>query len=137
MSAIDNIRENLRANHVSYQETKDSICVPALSEDGFEVCLGVGREGYYVSAKKWHEECGTEDEALAWFTLLLSNEARLKVESRGGFEYKWTVEIDRGEEWAPASLTSYLFYPFWMKKRVEFLQNELLTRDGTGEPATT
>lgn len=79
-----------------------------------------------ISFEGWHEEFDDTEEALNVFALGLSNECRLRECRRGSFAYKWTVEYLENGEWIEQSTTGLLLFPFWMKKSVRYLQNDLL-----------
>jgi hypothetical protein len=45
---------------------------------------------------------------------------------RGSTPTKWTVESRKDGRWTPESETGLLFFPFWRRRRIAYLQNRLL-----------
>ena len=99
-------------------------------ETSFTVGLSESREGYTVYFEGWHEDVGSEEEALNLFAMGLSDSTRLRVTSRGAKDHCWTVETREGDSWATGSTTGLLFFPFWRRKAVRYLQNAVLTEAG-------
>jgi hypothetical protein len=101
--------------------------VPPGRRDGFEVSMQIrGSGAYNVYFNGWHEGFRDADEAIKCFLFGLSRRCRLKVFRRGSTEYKWTVQYQRDGEWVDDSTTGLLFFPFWRRRDVVFLQNALL-----------
>jgi len=77
--------------------------------------------------------------ALNAFAFGLSDYCRLKVGYRGNFAYVWIVEeVDEDGDWSPCQWigcneTGLLIFPFWLKKRYSYLQNDLLERGKEGK----
>jgi hypothetical protein len=127
MDAIEEIKERLRKYpHVRYEVGASSISVLPTSDNGFTVGLYVAQDRYTVSFNGWHEHFPEPDEALECFAFGLSDECRLKECRRGSFAYRWTVESMQNGEWVTDSETGLFLFPFWMKKRVRYLQNNLI-----------
>lgn len=74
----------------------------------------------------WHEEFERPEEALECFAFGLSDQTRLCVVSRGGFDHKWTLESWDGTAWVPDSTTGLLFFPFWRRSATRHLRNHLV-----------
>ncbi len=110
-----------------YESDGSSITVFANSDNGFDVNLTIdGGNSYMVSFEAWHEETESEDEAVNLLALGLSNECRLKEYRRGKYSYKWTMELFEEGQWAEYSTTGLLLFPFWRKRSVRYLQNDLV-----------
>ena len=125
-SAIEAIREKLqRYPQLRAEETANSITVEPQQSDGFPVRLDEHGGGYTVSFTGWHEEFDTESEALNCFAFGLSESCRLRVLSRGSFDYHWTVQHLRDGAWHDDSETGLLFFPFWLRRRERYLQNHV------------
>ena len=112
--------------NIKYQFEDNSLTVSSTEETTFPVSLHVNRHVFTVSFKSWHEDFKHEKEALNCFMLGLTNLCRLKVLSRGKFEYKWILEYKEGAHWLQDSETGLLFFPFWIKKKSKYLKNSYL-----------
>lgn len=127
MSAIETIRAKLQKYpQLRYDHTPDSITVEPASPDGFFVTLQEGGGSYTVSFDGWHEHFDSEAEALNCFAFGLSDECRLRVTSRGSSDYCWTVQHLVDGDWRDGSETGLIFFPFWRRRSVRFLQNRVL-----------
>ena len=128
MDAIEQIKERLRKYpNVRYEVGAYSISVLPTSNDGFTVGLEVIQSRYTVSFNGWHEDFQEEEEALDCFAFGLSEECRLKECRRGSFAYRWTVESRQNGKWVADSETGLFLFPFWTKKDIRYLQNNLIT----------
>jgi hypothetical protein len=111
------VKKNIGKNYlIIYPETKN----------GFQVRIDVGTSKYTVSFNGWHEEFSNPEKALNCFAFGLSEECRLKVHTRGNFEYKWEVESQKENQWVSDSETGLIFSPFWRKKKIKYLQNSII-----------
>ena len=130
MDLIEEIKKRLsKYPDAHYFADASSITVLPNSPEGFSVSLGVNPGGgYTISFDGWHEEFEDKEEALNVFALGLSDECRLQEHRRGAFAHKWTMECLEDGEWTEQSTTGLLLFPFWMKKAVRYLQNDLLHR---------
>jgi hypothetical protein len=127
-SAIEAIREKLQRHpHLRAEETATSITVQPESPDGFPVRLDQHSRGYTVSFAGWHEEFESyeESEALNCFAFGLSERCRLRVLSRGSFDYRWIVQHFKDDAWHDDSETGLLVFPFWLRRRERYLQNHV------------
>lgn len=131
MNLIEDIKTRLKKYpDVRFESDPSSITVFPTSPDGFEVTLVVNAvDSYTLSFEGWHEDFEVEEETRNVFALALSNECRLKEYRRGNFAYKWTLEFLEDGHWEAQSTTGLLLFPFWMKKSVRYLQNNLLRRN--------
>ncbi|MEX2247412.1 MAG: hypothetical protein WEC75_12090 [Dehalococcoidia bacterium] len=100
-----------------------------VAADGFSVSLRVAADRFGVSYEGWHEDFDDPTEALDCLAFGLSDACRLKVCSRGGFDYKWTLESRESGDWVEDSTTGLLLFPFWRSARVRYLQNRLISAD--------
>ena len=125
MSAISHILEKLKKYpELDFEKSETSICVkPA---NGFDVWLRENANTLTVGFSNWHEEFDELEEALDCFAFGLSNKCRLKVFKRGDYEYKWVVQALHENEWYDESTNALLFFPFWRKKQVHFLQDAVI-----------
>ncbi len=79
-----------------------------------------------VGYDAWHELFADPEHALECFAFGLSSTCRLRVHSRGSFEYKWTVEVKHGEAWVEDSTTGLIFYPFWRREQIRYRCNTVI-----------
>ena len=96
------------------------------SPEGFVIEFRMGQGEYIVAFEGWHARFHDLDESLNCFAFGLSNECRLKIVSRGGKPYRWTVEHYCDGEWIPESETGLLLFQFWRSPRVTYRQNMLI-----------
>jgi hypothetical protein len=127
MSAIETIKQKLRAYpDLKFSEGANRITIHPASEDGFAVSLEVRQNTFAVSFEGWHEEFQSEDEALNCFAFGLASECRLRVELRGRMPVRWTVEHLEEGEWREDSTVGLIFTPFWRRRRVVYLRNDIV-----------
>jgi hypothetical protein len=127
MSAIEAIKQKLRAYpDLRFSEGANWITIHPASEDGFSVSLEVRQNTFTASFEGWHEEFRSEDEALNCFAFGLSSECRLRVELRGRMAVRWTVEYLEDGEWREDSTVGLIFVPFWRRRRVVYLRNDIV-----------
>jgi hypothetical protein len=130
MDPIEEIIRRLRAYpNVKYESTASLITVMPASDGGFKVALETARDRYTVFFNGWHEDFRDPVEALECFAFGLSDECRLKESRRGTFPYRWTLEIKQDEQWVAESETGLLLFPFWKRRNVVYLQNNLISRE--------
>ena len=129
MKLIEEIKRRLsKYPDVRIKSDASSITVLPASTKGFSVTLAENLgNSYTVLFEGWHEDFETAEEAMNVFALGLSDESRLREYRRGSFSYKWTLESWEDGEWIEQSTTGLIFFPFWMKLEVRYLQNNLLT----------
>jgi hypothetical protein len=129
-SVVEGIKARLQKYPTARYESGETWIrvVPALS-DGFIVQLRAGLNTYEVSFEGWHEDFGSEEEALNCFAFGLSTKCRLKVWSFASFDYKWTVEHNQDGAWLEDSTVGVLAVPF-CKRRFRYLQNNTILGSG-------
>lgn len=126
MDPLAKIREYLKARpHLHFEEGDKYISVKASNKEGFDVSFFGDGDEYTVSFDGWHQHFERSDieSALDCFGFGLSGKCRLRVSSRGGVDYKWTLEAFEDGKWVSYSTTSLLFFRFWRKKTVRYLSN--------------
>ena len=128
-----NILEEIKNRIKKYPELEliheeDTITIKALSLNGFDVWFYNGKDEYIVGFDGWHEHFKKNDtkSALDCFIFGLSNQCRLKVTSRGGKTYKWTIESLENGEWITYSTTGSLWIKFWNTPVVKYLSNGII-----------
>jgi len=114
--------------HVRHELAGNRIDIHPLDARGFRVSLIEHEPAarYTVAFEGWHEEFSDPAEVLECAVFGLSTGSRLEVWSRGHVDYRWTLEGQRGSEWVPVSTVGLLFFPFWRRARVRYLQNRVL-----------
>ena len=135
MQALDKLREKLAAHpQITVRDEGREITVLAICKDGFDVAFSADDTGFTVCLGPWHEhfEPADEQSALEYFAFGLSGEARLRVKSKGGEDYSWTLEALEDGEWRSYSTTALFFFPYWRRRRVRYLQNVALTQVTSG-----
>lgn len=128
MDAIEKLKEKLaKYPHVSYSEPHRSISVEPQAPSGFRVSLEATSNGCYVEFDRWHEELTSVDEAIDLFGFGLSKACRLAVTYRGSVASKWVVEsLHQDGRWVPIYEMGLLLFPFWLGKRTEYKQNDII-----------
>lgn len=116
-------------------ELKDGlVCVASSREDGFDVVISHDEEEYAVwFGEGWHEHFKDRDEAVACFIRGLFSDCRIRVRSRGGTQYHWTVQTREGEKWYDRSTTALFLFPFWRRRKERYLQNNYLPERPTSK----
>lgn len=128
MDVIKEIEARLQEYpHAKFESSGGSISVLPISSDGFTVRMTVNQDSFTVFFNGWHEDFQDKEEALDCFAFGLSSECRLKEYRRGNAAYKWTVESRENGEWVGDSTTGLLFFPFWLKREIRYLQNTLIS----------
>ena len=106
-------------------QEEDSLIVSPNLKTGFPVSFYDYDSEAVVSYGGWHDSFKDKEEALNWFTFGLSSSCRLQVHSRGTFEYKWIVQSFENEKWVNKDENSIIFFPYWRKRKILYLQNNL------------
>jgi hypothetical protein len=126
LSAVEEIRRKLqRYPHVQLNSAPTAITASPGSTDGFPVRLDEHGDRYTVSFAGWHEEFDSRGEALSCFAFGLSEACRLRVLSRGSFDYRWIVQHFKDGDWHDDSETGLLVFPFWRRRHERYLQNHV------------
>jgi hypothetical protein len=72
-------------------------------------------------------EFADERSAIGTFLGGLSEAYRLRVTSRGNVDYRWMIQYREGDGWINGSTVGIFRYPFWKKKKIRYLQNNLIS----------
>jgi hypothetical protein len=130
MTLLEQIIEDLKNRpQIRYEQTARAIKVSANDVNGFDVvCRDDTPEGgdFSVQGLFWHDEFDNTQEAYSCFMSCLTPQSRLEITSRGGKDYRATLQMLQGDEWVPVSTVSLAFYPFWLKKEIRYLHNHLI-----------
>jgi hypothetical protein len=84
---------------------------------------------FTVGFDRWQETFNDATQALACFALGLSKDCRLKVASRLGARYHWTVQQYVGGLWVDGSVHVEKIVSIWPFRKIEYLQNDFLRED--------
>ena len=87
---------------------------------------------FTVGFDRWQETFNDATQALACFALGLSKDCRLKVVSRLGARYHWTVQQYVGGLWVDGSVHVEKIVSIWPLRKIEYLQNDFLREDSGG-----
>src|SRR5579884_3416972 len=68
------------------------IRVEPYGDNGFAASIFVSGETATVSFDGWHATFASVENALEYFARGFSDQCRLRVSRRGGYEHKWTLE---------------------------------------------
>jgi hypothetical protein len=113
--------------HIKYEIKDNVLTVPSADKNGFEVGVYLeSKEWVVFGGKAWHEHFSDEEAALNCFGCCLNNKYRLKTYFSGNFEYKGTLERLEDGQWHEIDTIGLLFYPFWRKRTIKYLQNNLV-----------
>jgi len=124
MKSIELIKKLLNEiPELNFEEEDNYISVSPSDKNGFTVWISIEKNNYTVGYDGWHEEFEDENDAFGCFIYGLTNKCRLKVFKRGEFTYNWTMEAKGDGFWKIFSSTTLLFFPFWRKREIVFLQN--------------
>ena len=126
MHALHEAEQQLQSRGIAFERAGESIRYVPPDASGFEAVLSHGDDEFIVSFAGWHEHFDSADEALRCFMFGLSRRCRLRVLSRGSFDYRWFVQARREDGWVDDSETGLLLFPFWLRRRERYLQNDVV-----------
>jgi len=110
-----------------YALGKDLVRVLPATPDGFEVVIEQIWENHYsVTYGSWHEDFYSLEEALGCFFLGLTNHCRLKVCSKDGNPFRWTVEYWDDPHWRKRSTKATWSHRIFTPEVTAYMQNDLL-----------
>jgi hypothetical protein len=134
VNILDRVEATLeRYPTIRYERSPESVEVHATTPDGFDVSITAADSSTIVHYDGWHEHFDTPDEALNCFMSGLTEGVRLRVFSRGTYDYKWIAELRHGGQWEPAGTVGLIIFPFWRKQGVRLLQNRHLEQPHPGD----
>jgi hypothetical protein len=84
---------------------------------------------FTVGFDRWQESFNDATQALACFALGLSKDCRLKVYSRLGARYTWTVQQYVSGLWVDGSTHVEKIVSIWPFRKTHFLQNDFLQEE--------
>ena len=123
MDSLTELRARLERRDVPFEGTDSSIHVLAASPDGFDVMVTIEGSRARVTLAGWHEEFEDLEAGFNCFLFALSSECRLVVTKRW-LDHKWTLQARKDGSWVDDSTTGLLLFPFILRPRIRFLQNQ-------------
>ena len=124
---IPQILEKLKAcPQVRYRTEPGFLEVPPQKPGGFAVWIREGPGGHTVGYEGWHEWLSDDASAFKCFAFGLSTACRLRVFRCAGKDYRWQVLHQVNGEWTAHSAAGLFLAPFWRKREIRELQNDLL-----------
>ena len=118
---------------IKFEEGERVLKVFPKDTKGFSVSIDkmVQEDEITVSyGEAWHNHYADEQEAIGWFFFGLSNKCRLKICYCGDVLYKGIVESHFENDWCTENISGSISYPFWRKRRIEYLSNDLIPFEG-------
>ena len=109
------------------RKSAETIEVRSSDKDGFPVGLQCDGDGVTVMGGAWHEYFSYPEEALECVAFLLSDACSLKTVYRGSSVVSCTVQSIEDGAWVDDTLVGFFLFRFWKPKRVEYLQNTVIT----------
>lgn len=129
MSRLDRLRAKLAGHpELETSDSENEITIYARDESGFDVSVSEGERGFIVSFEGWHQNVKSPAEALDCVAFGLSDSCRLAITYRGDRAVGWAVETQADGDWVEYSKTGMLLSAFWKPKRVEYRQNQILSK---------
>jgi len=130
MDTINEIKSKLNNyDNIKYICDNTSITVKSQNKDGFDVGLYINPENkntFTVYYNGWHEHFENKKEAIQAFMFGLTNRCRLKVEHRGVKAFRWILEYKKDGNWIKDSIVGSFINPFWKRKTIKLLQNDII-----------
>jgi hypothetical protein len=109
------------------ESTDNTFAILPQDNTGFKLWIREekGRK-FTVGFDRWQETFNDATQALACFALGLSRDCRLKVFSRLGARYKWTLQQFVGGLWVDGTVHEEKIVSIWPFRKTEYLQNDFL-----------
>jgi hypothetical protein len=120
---LADLKARLDRRTIPYESIPNGVRVAAASDAGFDATIRVDGERCRVGLGGWHEDFENCDDGVNCFVWALSSACRLAV-TRRGFDHKWVLQAREGDAWRDDSVTGLLFFPFLLRGKTRYLQNE-------------
>lgn len=133
VNMLERLMKQLRDWGVGFALKDDGVVVPKKSDSGFTLKLEATEAGFVVHYDGWSETFTCEMQAMDCLVFGLSDKCRLKVFTREGEAYRWTVEYFADGQWLERSTVGLCSFPLWQERSIEYKQNAERARVGTGE----
>jgi len=131
VNLVKTIAKRLESKNIAFEHTANHIEVPPSGESGFTIRYDHAQGEHTISFEGWHEHFVEDGEAEDCFYFGLLGDSRLKVEYRGDVPIRWTLQALEEDTWESDTETGLMFFPFWRKRRIEYLRNTTKT-EGSG-----
>lgn len=130
MNPIAELRDKLiDLPDIRFMAEADALMVFPADDTGFAVSIRKEGEEFEVAFSGWRARFTEPQEAFNCMTFGLSDDCRLRVESRGGRECRWTVEALENGVWRDHSSTGTTVLAFWKPIETTHLQNRFLSAE--------
>ncbi|MBX3439747.1 MAG: hypothetical protein KF861_19815 [Planctomycetaceae bacterium] len=115
----------------------DRIVAVTPDRNGFDVGLDYQKGVWTVNYDGWHDHFNTPEDAEKCFQFGLTGACRIKIEWRGKFPYRFTLQVPcrDGQSWCDESAAGRFLYPYWRYRTVTFLQNQLVAPQAISSPS--
>jgi hypothetical protein len=112
------------------EQVDNTFAILPRDETGFRLWIREDKaRKFTVGFDRWQETFNDATQALACFALGLSKDCRLKVYSRLGARYHWTLQQFQGGLWVDGSEYKEKIVSIWPFRKTEYLQNDFLQED--------
>jgi hypothetical protein len=112
------------------EQSENTFAILPNDQNGFKLWIREEKaRKFTVGFDRWQETFNDATQALACFALGLSKDCRLKVYSRLGARYHWTVQQYQGGLWVDGSEYKEKIVSIWPFRKTEYLQNDFLNED--------
>lgn len=135
-SIVKNIAEKLKKYPTIRfkKNSKQKLTIFSDSDDGFDIALySDGQENtlFFAGFHEHFETAGDDTESLLQLLLYgLTGAARVKEFSKKGKPYKYILQVQNEKgEWIDSGTTGHLFFRYWSKTSIRYLQNHLLSKE--------
>jgi hypothetical protein len=109
---------------IPYSRGDGAITIEPRTPVGFTIRLEDGDPEATLYCDGWHMHFSDREGCLKAFKWLFEAKPRLKVVSRGNYEYSWTLEWLEDDAWQSVSTTCLLVFPFWRRKQTRYKTND-------------
>jgi hypothetical protein len=109
---------------VPSKQTHEHVWVCPRDKSGFPVGIHDRGRQFTIYHSFWHQDFEDPNKAVTCFMFGLTAAERLKVVARGNKEHRWEVETCVDGNWASIDRVGLIFFPFWRRPRIRYLQND-------------
>ena len=107
---------------VTFHVEEDRLTIPE-RQGGFEIVFTDDGQEFTVHLGTWHDHFDTPEEAIECVLFALTAQCRIRVVSRGGLAYKWTLQRYEDGEWHSGSTMAIPLVKFWRRRDEQYLSN--------------
>lgn len=116
---------------VKFSRQDESLEIPKLNKEGFDVSIAGEGDGYILRLGlfHWHLATYEADKHLGLLLDALTPKYRIEELSKHNKPYKWTLQFQlRDGTWKNYATTSLFTFNFWSKPTKAYYQNQILSR---------